>query len=158
MNTYEVVPTAVAHVAELAETMSTDCLAEVWASAHYDAWDALVSSIGYTDDTYTGLANGEVLCIYGVGKRALLSPVGHPWMLSSILAEEHFRGLARGSRTAFKHMTETCGVKHLANYVDARYTVAVRWLYWMGFEIHPAMPFGVEQLPFHLFTWDLKHV
>lgn len=158
MTTYEIIPATAEHVVELAETMSTECLGEVWASAHYDSWDALVNSIRYTDATWAGLADGRVLCIYGVGKATLLSAVGHPWLLSSFLAPQHTRGLARGSRLAFKHMINTCGVKHLVNHVDARYTVAVRWIEWMGFTVHPAEPFGEEGLPFHRFTWDLDNV
>ena len=158
MTTYQIIPTTIGHVQELARTMSQDCLNEVWASAHFDAEGALVNSIRYTDYTFTGLADDRVLCIFGVGKPTLLSPVGYPWLLSSYLAKEHTRGLARGSRAAFKHMTQTSGVKHLTNFVDARYTVAVRWLHWMGFTVHSAQPFGIEQRPFHRFNWDLENV
>ena len=39
----------------------------------------------------------------------------------------------------------------LRNYVDERNTMAIRWLEWLGFEILPVEPFGVEGLPFHPF-------
>ena len=156
MTKYEIVPTTEMHVFKLSHTMRLEDRAEVWASAHYTPWDALVASISLTDETYTGLADGQVLCIFGVGKSTLTSDVGHPWMLSSYLVEYHMRAWARGSKLAFKFMTQD--VDHLINYVDARYTVAVRWLTWLGFTIHLAEPFGVEQLPFHAFTWDRPDV
>ena len=158
MTKYEVLPTTVEHVYELAETMRTADQAEIWASGHYTPFEGLCASIRLTDDAHTGLADGQVLCIFGVGKTTLLSPVGHPWMLSSFLVDKHLMAWARGSKGAFKRMTQDSNVLHLKNYVDARYTEAVRWLEWLGFTIHPAEPFGLDQLPFHPFTWDAPNV
>ena len=39
----------------------------------------------------------------------------------------------------------------LTNYADARNTTAIRWLRWLGFNILPAIPFGLDGLPFHPF-------
>ena len=39
----------------------------------------------------------------------------------------------------------------LENYVDARNTLAKRWLKWCGFTIEPPVEYGPEGLPFHLF-------
>ena len=156
MTKYEILPTTVEHVQQLAGIMRIEDKKEVWASAHYTPREALVASIRLTDETYTGLADGQVLCIFGIGKATVLSDIGHPWMLSSFLVEKHMRAWARGSKIAMEYMTRD--IDHLKNYVDARYTVAVRWLAWLGFEIHEAEPFGIEQLPFHAFTWDRPDV
>ena len=158
MTEYSVVPTTVEHVHQLVATMRTADQAEIWASAHYTPLEGLLASIRLTDETFTGLADGRVLCIYGVGKVTLLSPVGHPWMLSSFLVESHVKAWARGSKAAFAGMIWNSNVMYLRNYVDARYTEAVRWLKWLGFTIHPAEPFGIEQLPFHPFTWGTPNV
>lgn len=152
MTTYEIVPTTAGHVIDLALDMRQPDQDEVWAAAHFTPWEALVSSIRYTDTPYTGLVDGQVLCIFGVGKMSLMSNRGFPWMLSSNLVSKHVRAWARGSKVAFAHMTQ--GVDSLENCVDARYTSAVRWLSWLGFIIHPAEPFGLDQLPFHKFTWE----
>ena len=156
MTKYSIVPTTIEHVQELTVNMRREDRAEIWASAHYTPWEALAASISFTDETYTGLADGQVLCIFGAGKMTLTSDTAFPWMLSSILVDDHLMAWARGSKLAFNFMTQD--VDHLKNYVDARYTVAVRWLAWLGFTIHPAEPFGIEQLPFHLFTWDRTDV
>ncbi len=158
MTKYEIVPTTAEHVLELELTMRNEDRAEIWASANYGARDALVASISLTDETYTGLVDGRVLCIFGVGKVTIMSNTGYPWLLSSIFVEKHMRPWARGSKIAMAYMTEHSGVDHLINYVDARYTVAVRWLAWLGFTIHEPEPFGIEQLPFHAFTWDRPDV
>ncbi|KKL18923.1 hypothetical protein LCGC14_2470690, partial [marine sediment metagenome] len=34
--------------------------------------------------------------------------------------------------------------------------VAVRWLRWLGLEVLPALPLGVEQLPFHPFRMECE--
>ena len=156
MTKYEILPTTVEHVQELEITMRNEDRTEIWASGHFGPWEALTQSIRLTDETYTGLADGRVLCIFGVGKATVLSDLGAPWMLSSIFVEKHMRAWARGSKIAMGYMTRD--IDHLKNYVDARYTVAVRWLSWLGFTIHPAEPFGIEQLPFHAFTWDRPDV
>lgn len=156
MTTYEVIPTTVEHVIELAETMRQEDRDEVWASAHFTAWDGLVSSIRYTDEPLTALADGVVLCIFGVGKRTLISRIGYPWMLSSNAVPQHLRTWARGSKVAFNYLTRN--VDYMENYVDARYTSAVRWLKWLGFTVYPPEPFGKDQLDFHLFTWGRDNV
>ncbi len=152
MTTYEVVPTTTDHVVDLALDMRQEDQDEIWAAAHFTPWEALVSSIRLTDETYTGLADGKVLCIFGIGTASLMSNIGVPWMLSANLVAKHTRAWARGSKVVFKHMAK--GTDRLENCVDARYTSAVRWLAWLGFTIHPAEPFGMDQLPFHKFTWE----
>lgn len=155
MTEYTIVETTVEHVQELAGNMRKADLEEIWASGHYLPYDGLWASIRLTDKTWTGLADNAVLCIFGVGKQTLLSPYGAPWLLSSTLVDDHIMGWARGSKAAFKRMIEESHVLHLKNHVDARYTEAVRWLAWLGFTIHPPEPFGLDQLPFHPFTWDM---
>lgn len=150
---YEVVPATIPHLMELSETMRWEDMREIWASAHYTPMEALVAGVRYSDNTYAGLVNGKVLCVFGMGKASYLSDTGVPWMLSSDLVGDHMRVWAKGSKAAFQEMTRS-GVKRLENYVDARYTVAVRWLGWLGFTIHHPEPFGVEQRPFHRFTWE----
>ncbi len=154
---YVVVPATIRHLMELSENMREEDKAEIWASAHYTPMEALVAGVRHSNHTYAGLVNNDVLCVFGVGKASFLSDTGYPWMLSSKLVDGHMRAWAKGSKAAFEGMTQS-GVKRLENYVDARYTVAVRWLAWLGFEIHPAEPFGVDQLPFHHFTWERDNV
>ena len=152
MTTYEIVPATVDHVIELALNMRVEDQNEIWAAAHFTPWEALVSSISFTDIPYAGLADGKVLCIFGVGTRSLMSNKGVPWMLSTNLVSDHMRAWARGSRTAFEYMTRN--INSLENYVDARYTSAVRWLAWLGFTVHPAEAYGMDGTPFCKFTWE----
>ncbi len=150
--TYEIVPATVDHAFELSRTMRLEDREEAWALDHLTPWEAIQVSVGHSGNIYSGLVDGQVLCMFGVGKRTLLSEIGFPWMLSSTLVPKHVRAWMRGSQIAFKQMQSEAKV--LENYVDARYTAAVRWLKWLGFTIHPAEPFGVDKLPFHKFTWE----
>ena len=152
---YQVVPTTLEHVFELAENMREEDVAEVWAASHVSPIEAITGSMLYTEDTLTGLADGRVLCIFGIGQASLISLKGLPWFLSTDLVDEHPLAMARGSMIVFKNMIKHSGFTQLENYVDARYAIAVRWLEWLGFTVSPPAPYGADQLPFHKFTWEL---
>ena len=44
----------------------------------------------------------------------------------------------------------------LLNFVDARNTMAIRWLEWLGFDVAPARPLGPENMPFHPFKMEAR--
>ena len=79
----------------------------------------------------------------------ICSTMGVPWLLATDELESCARPFLRRSRKAVKEMMN--GYSVLRNYVDARNTVAIRWLGWIGFKILPAEPFGADGLPFHPF-------
>ena len=39
----------------------------------------------------------------------------------------------------------------IENYCDARNSITVRWLKWLGFTVEEAEPYGVYNMPFHHF-------
>ncbi len=71
-------------------------------------------------------------------------------MLGTDDVPHHSMKFLRESKRIVGEMRER--FKYLYNYVDARNTVSVHWLHWLGFDIYEAVPYGAEQLPFHLFT------
>lgn len=93
---------------------------------------------------------GQVLCVLGIvpldeGKRGII------WMLGTPTLALHRRALTveplRYIDEAFKS-----GFQQLLNYVPASNTVSTRWLARCGFTLHPAVPYGIDGQPFHLFT------
>ena len=158
MSKYEVVEATMQHVLQLSQNMRKADIEEVWASAHYTPLEALTSSMLCTEHTFAGLADGQVLCLFGIGQATLMSDRGFPWFLSANLADKHAYALAKGSKIVFENMTKGNQFRVLENYVDARYKTAVRWLEWLGFTIHPPISFGKDQLDFHLFTWGRYYV
>lgn len=152
----DVVPVESWHVDDLLAGVRPADEAEFWAAAHITPAEGLSMSLRYANEAWTGLHQGKVLCIYGVAGSSLLVPEGAPWMLAHQRLDRHARAFLRDCRPAVDAMLRR--YRHLSNHVDARNTRAVRWLSWLGFEIHPAAPYGVDGLPFHYFEMSRHHV
>ncbi len=146
---YEVVPATIGHARELAENMRWPDCEEVWAAAHLYPLQATLLSLEASRDATTGLADGRVVCMFGVGPAAIISTTGIPWLLTTDGVERHARAFLKRNKAVVAAMRAKYPL--LRNYVDERNTVAIKWLKWLGFEILPAEPFGVEGLPFHPF-------
>jgi len=149
---YELVDTTDEHIEELAETMSQADVDEVWASSHRSPLESLLLSSTLSADTTTGLADGEVMCIFGVSPISIISGSGSPWLLGSDLIREHFRIFLRGNKEWMKIQQEKWDT--LSNHVDARHTLAIRWLKWLEFDFDEAKPHGPDKMPFHRFSWE----
>ena len=150
--TYKVVPTELEHIEELSHTMRPADVRECWAANHYSPYDALKHSLYYTDRSFTGLYDNSVMCIWGVGKIAYLSKEGIPWMLTSNLVDTHYREFLRRGCGLIEDMKKEAVV--LINMVDTRNRKSIRWLKWLGFEIHPAVPFGPDNMLFNPFIME----
>lgn len=140
------------HVYELADTMAEADRAEAWAASHATPLEALMSSYAASRDTRQAwIVNGRVLAMWGVGFVTPLDAVGMPWMLGAADLPKHGRAFARGSKIIAAEWHKRYPM--LRNFVDARHTVAVRWVEWMGFTVSPAVPYGTEGFPFHPFEY-----
>ena len=149
---YEIVATTEEHVIELAQSMRFEDEAECWAAQHLEPYDAIKMSLMYTNYPKTGLVDGRVMAIWGVGKVTQLSEKGIPWMLTSKLVDEHSRTFLRLSRTLLNEIKQEADV--FDNVVDARNTRSISWLKWLGFTIHDPTPYGPDNMPFHRFTME----
>ena len=150
MVNYTIIDTTEEHVEELSHSMSPEDVAECWAAQHLSPREALRVSMMYTNSPKTGLVNGRVMAIWGVGKVTVLSETGMPWMLTSILVEQHYRIFLRHSKSLLYIMKQEAIVFN--NFVDARNVTAIKWLRWLGFTIHDPLPYGPDKMPFHRFT------
>ncbi len=154
--TYKIVPTTEDHMIELSYTMRPADVRECWAANHYTPYEALKHSFYNTNFPKTGLHNGKVICIYGVGKITYLSKEGIPWMLTSNLVDTHYREFLRRGKRLIIDMQKEAVV--LINIVDARNYKAIRWLKWVGFTIHPSIPFGPDKMLFYPFIMENYNV
>ncbi len=152
MTEYTIVPTIEKHVIELSNNMSPEDVAECWAAQHFRPYKALKVSLMHTDHPKTGLVDGRVMAIWGVGKVTILSEVAQPWMLTSPLVENHYRAFLRHSKHLLNDMKKEAIV--FSNFVDVRNTQSIKWLRWLGFTIHDALPYGPDDMPFHRFTME----
>ncbi len=151
---YTVVDTTAEHIEELSATMRQADIDEVWASVRMTPQEALEGSVTWSHYVRTGLADGEVICIYGVGRTHFLSDTGVPWMLASTKIEKHALPFLRHCSGAMEELK--VGHATLVNFVDCRNTMSMRWLKWLGFEFEPAAPFGPDGLPFHQFEMRIE--
>ncbi len=152
MTEYEIVTTTDEHVEELALTMSPEDIAECWAASHLKPYEALKRSLMYTNYPQTGLVDGRVMAIWGVGKLTQLSDSGIPWMLTSHIVEDNFRSFLRYSKDLLNTMKKEALV--FENFVDSRNIISIKWLKWLGFTIHDALPYGPDNMLFHRFTME----
>jgi hypothetical protein len=145
----ELVPVMPQHVDYVAAFMRPRDVAEVWASHHAAPAEALQRGVSSAIVAWTGLVNGEPVCIFGASPNSLLTGDGSPWMLATPTLQVVERPFLRVSRAAVEAMQDI--FPRLVNYVDNRNVCAQRWLAWLGFTLEPPAPYGAEQLLFRRF-------
>ena len=119
---------------------------EVEALTGRDAREALVESVVRSAAAWAGLANGELVCLFGVVPVSLVGVTGIPWLLGSDAVTRYGRPFLRRNRAYLREMLREFPV--LRKVVDARNTVSIRWLEWLGFTLGTPQPMGVCGLPF----------
>tara|TARA_Y100001963_G_scaffold83655_1_gene115939 strand:- start:3694 stop:4032 length:339 start_codon:yes stop_codon:yes gene_type:complete len=105
----------------------------------------MITGYENSDIPFTILADGVPAAMFGAGPAA--SGVGVIWLLGTDLLLGNTTRFLRESR----FWMEQCArpYKLLFNYVDARNTVHIRWIEWLGFTfINQHDDFGVERRPF----------
>lgn len=109
---------------------------------------AIESSIVLSDKVQKIVCGDQVLAVFGDAKHG--SCIGVPWLISTIHVENHVREFLRVTSEAVAEMLTRH--EELMNFVDVRNDRAIRWLKWLGFEFHDAMPYGPNNMPFYPFT------
>lgn len=148
---YEIVPAEQEHLDHLAAHMREEDRLEVWRAHRHTPAEALRVSEAVSRDTFAGLADGECMCVFGVGEVSFISLDGSPWLLGHEDLPKHARPFLKMSRAYIDDIKWS--YRRLVNFADAGNTQSLKWLKWMGFTIHPAKPFGHERAPFHKFEW-----
>ena len=140
-----------AHAQDMAPRMRLDDQREVWASSGTTPIEALMKSIGSPGEHWAALDDGKVVAMFGISQCSMLGAkdVGVPWLLGGDGLEHNGKVLLRVSRHFINEASRQ--FEMLGNFVDARHTVAIRWLEWLGFTMERAKPYGFAGLPFHRF-------
>lgn len=145
-------PATLAHAELLAPLLRDADAAEVRASHGLAPREALVQSVKVSVVSYAMLFNSEVAALFGVApyrwRPDATLAVGLCWALTGRAVSRYPKEFWRQSRPALALLRQAC--PYLLNMVDARYTASLRWLERLGFTISHEVPFGIEQLPFHL--------
>ena len=117
---------------------------EIEAFSGLNANEAVSISIATSLRGFCAYWNDTPCAVFGV------SPEGYIWLLGTDEITKHPVTFYRVSRKIFPVLAH--GVNRLENYVDARNTLSLRWLRWMGFDISAPIDLGAEC--FHHVVWN----
>lgn len=140
-------PATEGHAIRMAPWMRAEDAAEIEASHGHAPLEGLMSCLKQSSIARTAMFEEEVAAMFGVAPVNMMTGHGSMWLLSSQVVEEVPLLFLRRSREEVRKLLEVWPL--LTNYVDARYTKALRWVEWLGFQIGDPVPFGVAGLPFH---------
>lgn len=144
----EIVPATKAHGRALLSTLREGDREEVMAAGLRPGRAVMIS---LRDSLWSNAAmvDGEVAALWGVGG-TLLSGIGRPWLLTGTACNQVSPlKFARVYRSEVGRMLAS--FFRLENYVDSKYTGAVRMLRLAGFTINDPEPFGQRGALFHRF-------
>lgn len=151
MSEYNIRFTEAEDVAIIASSVRQADAEELWASYHLTPAQALKLSYTVLRNTcFTGTADGEPVCMFGVKEPSMLGNVACPWMIASNRLEFYSRPFLRMSKRLVQEVWRK-EFPVMQNFVDERNVVAVRWLQWVGFSVYYPKPYGMDNLPFHRF-------
>lgn len=137
-------------VDELVENMLPADYREIRALG-YDPRFALEQSIANSVEYVAARVDGKLACITGLAVDSPLGEGAYPWLISTPVIFTNPLAFMRYTKKIVGHWQEL--YPFMANYVDERHCLAVRWLRHIGAEIHPAEPYGPYRRPFHRFTF-----
>lgn len=107
---------------------------------------ALVSSVRLSTHCWTCVVDGNIACMWGCGPKNFVFSQGTVWLLGGPEVEQHALRFLKESKKWVKEMLRFYDT--LENSIDARNSVALRWVQWLGAELQPAILKGPKQLPF----------
>lgn len=137
--------------ADLAPRIREDDRAEVLAShGMTDMEKVLINARHLSHESWAWVVDGVPVAAFGVAPASYVHKHGQPWILSTDgIGGENASIFLRNSRIIVNYWRFQWD--YLENYVDARNQRAIRWLKFLGFQLHEPAPYGVAGLPFHRF-------
>lgn len=144
------------HLDIVAANMRADDVREIWAAGKRTPLLSLKMSYSLSKYRKTIMLDDAPIGLFGVVPVSVLGSIGTPWMLGTDGITKISRKFLRGCRYYMPEMIS--GFNRLENYIDARNTVSIQWLKWLGFVIMDPEPYGHLNLPFHKFYMENTNV
>ena len=152
-----IVPATEKHIPAIAANVREADREELRAAWCMTPLDSMFHGLAHSAKAWTGLIDGEPVCMFGCVPGSILGNVGRPWMVGTRLLDDHALVFLRRCKRSgcLGEMRERFDV--LSNFVDVRNTRAIEWLIWLGFEvwIDPVM-IGPYKMPFLRFEMAVE--
>ncbi|WP_259556270.1 hypothetical protein [Vibrio harveyi] len=111
--------------------------------------EAIVESVKNSNWVLGAYSGDELLCIFGLSMKSMLSGYGSPWMIGTKNIENHKKDFWKGSVEALNWMKEYSG--QLENIVHIENTTSIEWLSRLGFEFDEGLIDGLNGSKFKRF-------
>ena len=146
----EVRPTKPEDASRMAPRMRQADIDEIRASSGLNHYEGLQQSVKASVECYTAWIGNSPIAIFGISATDNES-IACIWMLGTDIIKEHRIEFLRKSREWVDEFQNTYSV--LFNNIDARNTVHIKWLQWLGFTFINQFPeYGAELRPFYQFV------
>lgn len=136
---------------QLAENLREEDRREIGGMTGYNFLQEIRLCVSSSAQCWCCLYGDQVLAAFGVIPTNPMERQGIVWMLASKYTKEHKLYTGRWTRRGIQALLKDWDF--LYNFVDKGNYSTIKWLRWMGAEIHPARPRGIYGLPYHLFTF-----
>ncbi len=120
---------------------------EIIASCGLSPRLAVAFSMATADPGWAVELEGRTLAVFGASPAG--GGVGRPWLVGTDELEDYPVAFFRVSREIVEDMSAKYDL--LENWTDARNTLSLRWLEWVGFTLEPPEAFGPQGRLFHRF-------
>lgn len=144
MTEYTVVPATAAHAEELAPNLRDPDVAGIWAEQGLGPLESLLAQIAKPSEPMAGLADGKVMCLFGIETAAAISNGGLAWMAAHRDLPKHSRAFLRACRAYIGHLRDNYARVEVI--VDDRNSLSLRWHEWLGFEWIEPVAFGPNKI------------
>lgn len=125
---------------------------ELYASHHWTPEEGLSNSFSSSSSSLVATIDGKPFAMFGIVPDSLLGRTAQVWLLTTNDIPKIKMRFLKMSKLVIRFFLIQYPI--LYNYVDARHKLSIEWLKWCGAILNPAQAFGLEQVPFHFFTFN----
>lgn len=145
----ELVQAEFEHIEKIAKNARQADIDEFYSLSLSTPSDIMSISLRLSERSWTAIANGCPIAMFGVTRKGMLSNVGIPWLISTNYVDDNQKEFIVKCKNNFHLLAN--GFSKLENYVDSNNVKAIRWLKWLGFTICEPKSIGVAGEKFHYF-------
>ena len=120
---------------------------EAWELHRLSPTMAVNGGLFLSEQSYAVLVDDEPVLVFGVQPESMVSSTGVVWLLATDNIIKIRKQFIKRCKKVLLDLIQDYDVVY--NYVYTKNTIALRWLKWLGFMIHPAEAMGATGAEFH---------